>query len=56
MTDDPAGNGTKNGTGDAVFILYRTTMGHGDVATLLARRLDGFGHRFAGQHFGKLGL
>ncbi|MNF84252.1 hypothetical protein D3C84_666040 [compost metagenome] len=41
---------------DLVFILHRLAVGDGDVAALLARGLDGLGHRLAGQHLGKLGL
>ena len=37
-------------TGDTVFILDRTTMGHRDIAAFLTRRFHGFFNRCTGDH------
>jgi len=57
LVADHAAQGRANhGTQDLVLVLHRLAVGQGDVAALLTRRLDGLGHRLAGQHLGKLGL
>ena len=50
VANHPARHRAQHGTGDAVFILYRTTMGHGDIAAFLARGFHGFFNRCTGNH------
>ncbi len=45
-----ANHPARHRTGDAVFILYRTTMSHRDIAAFLTRRFHGFFNRCTGDH------
>ena len=50
VANHPARHRAQHRTGDAVFILYRTTMSHRDIAAFLTRRFHGFFNRCTGDH------